>query len=95
MRAPERGGAVSDNRSRLLSVRQQQKVRPAPPRRAVTRPHDMDLLRAVSWGDAPRVPDGVVHMELWRLLNDGLVRRTPSGLDVTSRGHAVLDEDDF
>lgn len=55
----------------------------------------MDLLRAVSWGDVPRVPDGVVHMELWRLVNDGLVCRTPAGLDVTSRGHAVLDEDDF
>lgn len=55
----------------------------------------MDLLRAVSWGDVPRVPDGVVHMELWRLLNDGLVRRTPAGLDVTPRGHSALDEDDF
>lgn len=86
---------MSDNRSTLRCVRQQQKVHPAPPRRPVTRPHDMDLLRAVSWGDVPRVPDGVVHMELWRLVNDGLVCRTPAGLDVTSRGHAVLDEDDF
>jgi hypothetical protein len=61
----------------------------------VTRPYDLDLLRAVSWGDEPRTPDGVVHMELWRLVNGGLVRRTPAGLAVTSRGHSVLDEDDF
>ena len=56
---------------------------------------DLDLLRAISWGDWPDLPVGVVHLESWRLIRAGLVARTPSGRVVTDRGNLVLDEDDF
>lgn len=56
---------------------------------------DLDLLRAISWSDWPDLPVGVVHLDTWRLIRAGLVARTSYGLEVTTRGHRVLDEDDF
>ena len=56
---------------------------------------DLDLLRAISWGNGHDLPVGVVHLASWRLIRAGLVARTTSGLVVTDLGNLVLDEDDF
>ena len=70
------------------------------PWRSCAAPHevdavDLDLLRAISWGNGHDLPVGVVHLDTWRLIRAGLVARTTSGLVVTTRGHRALDEDDF